>query len=96
MCCSKPDTDDGNIFYATSKISKELPLTKEGDKIKITFSKDEKDVIEIDEFDNYNVGKTVEKKEDSKVKDKKSEDKKQEENKTDKKETTNKVETQEE
>ena len=90
------DTDDGNIFYATSKISKELPLTKEGDKIKITFSKDEKDVIEIDEFDNYNVGKTVEKKEDSKVKDKKSEDKKQEENKTDKKETTNKVETQEE
>ena len=90
------DTDDGNIFYATSKISKELPLTKEGDKIKITFSKDEKDVIEIDEFDNYNIGKTVEKKEDSKVKDKKSEDKKQEENKTDKKETTNKVETQEE
>ena len=90
------DTDDGNIFYATSKISKELPLTKEGDKIKITFSKDEKDVIEIDEFDNYNVGKTVEKKEDSKVKDKKSEDKKQEENKTNKKETTNKVETQEE
>ncbi len=64
------DTDDGNIFYATSKISKELPLTKEGDKIKITFSKDEKDVIEIDEFDNYNIGKTVEKKEDSKVKDK--------------------------
>lgn len=90
------DTDDGNIFYATSKISKELPLTKEGDKIKITFSKDEKDVIEIDEFDNYNVGKTVEKKEDSKANDKKSEDKKQEENKTDKKETTNKVETQEE
>ena len=90
------DTDDGNIFYATSKISKELPLTKEGDKIKITFSKDEKDVIEIDEFDNYNIGKTVEKKEDSKAKDKKSEDKKQEENKTDKKETTNKVETQEE
>ena len=90
------DTDDGNIFYATSKISKELPLTKEGDKIKITFSKDEKDVIEIDEFDNYNIGKTVEKKEDSKAKDKKSEDKKQEENKTNKKETTNKVETQEE
>ena len=85
------DTDDGNIFYATSKISKELPLTKEGDKIKITFSKDEKDVIEIDEFDNYNIGKTVEKKEDSKAKDKKSE-----ENKTNKKETTNKVETQEE
>ena len=90
------DTDDGNIFYATSKISKELPLTKEGDKIKITFSKDEKDVIEIDEFDNYNIGKTVEKKEDSKANDKKSEDKKQEENKTNKKETTNKVETQEE
>lgn len=84
------DTDEGNIFYATSKISKELPLTKEGDKIKITFSKDEKDVIEIDEFDNYNIGKIVEKKEEAKPEDKKSE-----ENKTDKKETTDKVETKE-
>lgn len=84
------DTDEGNVFYATSKISKELPLTKEGDKIKITFSKDEKDVIEIDEFDNYNIGKIVEKKEETKPEDKKSE-----ENKTDKKETTDKVETKE-
>lgn len=84
------DTDEGNIFYATSKISKELPLTKEGDKIKITFSKDEKDVIEIDEFDNYNIGKIVEKKEETKPEDKKSE-----ENKNDKKETTDKVETKE-
>lgn len=99
------DTDEGNIFYATSKISKELPLTKEGDKIKITFSKDEKDVIEIDEFDNYNIGKPAEQKEeakpeDKKSEDKKSEDKKQEENKTEKKETkdkktTDKVETKE-
>ena len=94
------DTDEGNIFYATSKISKELPLTKEGDKIKITFSKDEKDVIEIDEFDNYNIGKPAEQKEEAKPEDKKSEDKKQEENKTDKKETkdketTDKVETKE-
>ena len=64
------DTDEGNIFYATSKISKELPLTKEGDKIKITFSKDEKDVIEIDEFDNYNIGKPVEQKEEDKPEDK--------------------------
>ena len=94
------DTDEGNIFYATSKISKELPLTKEGDKIKITFSKDEKDVIEIDEFDNYNIGKPAEQKEEAKPKDKKSEDKKQEENKSEKKETkdketANKVETKE-
>ena len=84
------DTDEGNIFYATSKISKELPLTKEGDKIKITFSKDEKDVIEIDEFDNYNIGKPVEQKEEAKPEDKKSEDKKQEENKSEKKETKDK------
>lgn len=94
------DTDEGNIFYATSKISKELPLTKEGDKIKITFSKDEKDVIEIDEFDNYNIGKPAEQKEEAKPEDKKSEDKKQEENKSEKKETkdkktTDKVETKE-
>lgn len=84
------DTDEGNIFYATSKISKELPLTKEGDKIKITFSKDEKDVIEIDEFDNYNIGKPAEQKEEAKPEDKKSEDKKQEENKSEKKETKDK------
>lgn len=94
------DIDEGNIFYATSKISKELPLTKEGDKIKITFSKDEKDVIEIDEFDNYNIGKPAEQKEEAKPEDKKSEDKKQEENKSEKKETkdkktTDKVETKE-
>ena len=94
------DTDEGNIFYATSKISKELPLTKEGDKIKITFSKDEKDVIEIDEFDNYNIGKPAEQKEEAKPEDKKSEEKKQEENKSEKKEdkdkkTTDKVETKE-
>ena len=94
------DTDEGNIFYATSKISKELPLTKEGDKIKITFSKDEKDVIEIDEFDNYNIGKPAEQKEEAKPEDKKSEDKKPEENKSEKKETkdkrtTDKVETKE-
>ena len=94
------DTDEGNIFYATSKISKELPLTKEGDKIKITFSKDEKDVIEIDEFDNYNIGKPAEQKEEAKPEDKKSEDKKSEENKSEKKETkdketANKVETKE-
>lgn len=50
------DTDSENIFYSTSKVSKELPLTKEGDKIKITFSKDEKEVIEIDDFENYNIG----------------------------------------
>lgn len=89
------DTDEGNIFYATSKISKELPLTKEGDKIKITFSKDEKDVIEIDEFDNYNIGKPAEQKEEAKPEDKKSEENKTDKKETTDKETSNKVETKE-
>ena len=89
------DTDEGNIFYATSKISKELPLTKEGDKIKITFSKDEKDVIEIDEFDNYNIGKPVEKKEEAKPEDKKSEENTADKKENKDKETTDKVETKE-
>lgn len=89
------DTDEGNIFYATSKISKELPLTKEGDKIKITFSKDEKDVIEIDEFDNYNIGKPVEQKEEAKPEDKKQEENKSEKKETKDKKTTDKVETKE-
>lgn len=89
------DVDEANIFYATSKVSKELPLTKEGDKIKITFSKDEKDVIEIDEFDNYNIGKSVEQKDNSKTENKTKIENKKSENKTDKKETTDKVETKE-
>lgn len=89
------DTDEGNIFYATSKISKELPLTKEGDKIKITFSKDEKDVIEIDEFDNYNIGKPAEQKEEAKPEDKKQEENKSEKKETKDKETANKVEIKE-
>ena len=89
------DTDEGNIFYATSKISKELPLTKEGDRIKITFSKDEKDVIEIDEFDNYNIGKPVEKKEEAKPEDKKSEENTADKKENKDKETTDKVETKE-
>ena len=89
------DTDEGNIFYATSKISKELPLTKEGDKIKITFSKDEKDVIEIDEFDNYNIGKPAEQKEEAKPEDKKQEENKSEKKETKDKKTTDKVETKE-
>ena len=89
------DTDEGNIFYATSKISKELPLTKEGDKIKITFSKDEKDVIEIDEFDNYNIGKPAEQKEEAKPKDKKSEENTADKKENKDKETTDKVETKE-
>lgn len=89
------DTDEGNIFYATSKISKELPLTKEGDKIKITFSKDEKDVIEIDEFDNYNIGKPAEQKEEAKPEDKKSEENTADKKENKDKETTDKVETKE-
>lgn len=89
------DTDEGNIFYATSKLSKELPLTKEGDKIKITFSKDEKDVIEIDEFDNYNIGKPAEQKEEAKPEDKKQEENKSEKKETKDKKTTDKVETKE-
>ena len=89
------DTDEGNIFYATSKISKELPLTKEGDKIKITFSKDEKDVIEIDEFDNYNIGKPAEQKEESKPEDKKSEENAADKKENKDKKTTDKVETKE-
>ncbi|MGL5330331.1 MAG: hypothetical protein ACRDD7_13765 [Peptostreptococcaceae bacterium] len=50
------DTNQNIIFNATSKISTELPLTVVGDKVKISYSKGEKGVVDIVEFDNLNIG----------------------------------------
>ncbi|TQQ85282.1 hypothetical protein EXD82_02480 [Peptacetobacter hominis] len=47
---------ENSIFYCTSKVSPEVTLTKEGDTVKIRYSKSEKGNIEIDEFDNYSIG----------------------------------------
>ncbi|MDR3551982.1 MAG: hypothetical protein P4L75_02555 [Clostridia bacterium] len=44
----------GVIFTATYDISEELALTKEGDKVKITYDKSTKSVIPIATFDNEN------------------------------------------
>ncbi|MGL6106901.1 hypothetical protein [Romboutsia sp.] len=71
-----PDVNGGNTFYyltidskqeiifnATSKVSKELTITAPGDKIKISFEKGEKDIVDIIEFDNLNIGNVTDKKE---------------------------------
>ena len=53
-------TIDGNkvIFNTTSKLSKEITITNVGDKVKISYSKaDDKNFIEIIEFDNLDLGK---------------------------------------
>lgn len=52
------DTKDGLIFNSTSKVSTELPLTVAGDKIKISYQKGEKGIVDIIEFDNININNT--------------------------------------
>lgn len=50
------DTNEKIIFTATSKVSKELPLTQPLDKVKISYQKSDKLVVEIVSFDNLNIG----------------------------------------
>lgn len=49
------DTVEGMIFSATSKVSTEIPLTVAGDKVKVSYQKDAKGLIDIVEFDNLNI-----------------------------------------
>lgn len=50
------NSNENIIFNATSKISTEIPLTNVGDKVKISFQKGEKGLVDIIEFDNLNIG----------------------------------------
>ncbi|MCJ0169335.1 hypothetical protein [Clostridioides difficile] len=56
------DSNKDIIFRATSKVSSELPLTQVGDKVKISYSKEESGVIEMSEFDNLNIANFEDKK----------------------------------
>jgi len=38
-----------------SKVSSELPLTQVGDKVKLSYQKDSKGLVNINEFDNLNI-----------------------------------------
>ena len=49
------DSDTSKIFRATSKTSSELPLTQVGDKVKLSYQKGEKGLVDITEFDNLNI-----------------------------------------
>ncbi len=48
------------IFTASSKVSTELPITMVGDKIKIHYVEGDLEVTSIEEFDNFDIGKTKE------------------------------------
>ena len=49
------DTDKSKIFRATSKISSEIPLTQVEDKVKLSYQKGEKGLVDVTEFDNLNI-----------------------------------------
>ena len=49
------DSDNSKIFRATSKVSSKLPLTQIGDKVKLSYQKGEKGLVDITEFDNLNI-----------------------------------------
>ena len=55
------DSDNSKIFRATSKVSSKLPLTQIGDKVKLSYQKGEKGLVDITEFDNLNIQNFVEK-----------------------------------
>ena len=43
----------GKNFYG--KVSSELPLTQVGDKVKLSYQKEAKGLVDINEFDNLNI-----------------------------------------
>ncbi|MEG2984602.1 MAG: hypothetical protein ACRCYC_05300 [Paraclostridium sp.] len=53
------DTADDSIFVVSSKVSNEVPLSKEGDNVKISYEKGEKGSIDIIEFDNTSMDQKV-------------------------------------
>ncbi|MEG2788361.1 MAG: hypothetical protein RR942_11160 [Romboutsia sp.] len=50
------DSSKDIIFNATSKLSTEIPLTNAGDKVKLSYPKGEKGLVDIVDFDNLNIG----------------------------------------
>ena len=49
------DSDTSKIFNGMSKVSSELPLTQVGDKVKISYQKGAKGLVDMNEFDNLNI-----------------------------------------
>lgn len=49
------DSVKDSIFIVSSKISTEVPITKEGDSVKISYEKDQKGAIDIMDFDNLSI-----------------------------------------
>ncbi len=49
------DSVKDSIFVVSSKVSTEVPITKEGDSVKISYEKDQKGAIDIMDFDNLSI-----------------------------------------
>ena len=49
------DSNKDVIFIVSSKISNEIPITKEGDKVKVIYEKGQKGSIDITEFNNLEI-----------------------------------------
>lgn len=49
------DSETNIIFSATSKVANEIPLTVVGDKVKITYEKGQKGLVDIIEFNNLSI-----------------------------------------
>ncbi|WP_373601456.1 hypothetical protein [Paraclostridium bifermentans] len=49
------DSIKDSIFVVSSKVSTEVPITKEGDSVKISYEKDQKGAIDIMDFDNLSI-----------------------------------------
>lgn len=50
------DSKSDIIFNSTSKVSTEIPLSQVGDKVKVSYQKGEKGLVDIIKFDNLSIG----------------------------------------
>ena len=48
------DNNLDKAYVLTSSISKEIPLTREGDRVKVTVSETDKNILDVIKFDNLN------------------------------------------
>lgn len=48
---------EGKIFIGSSQLSNQLPITRVGDQVEITYDADTEEVIDISSFKNFSIGK---------------------------------------
>lgn len=66
------ENNNNIIFSSTSKVSNELPITQVGDDVKITYQKGEKGIVDLIEFENLTLLKSLDKNNNKKIENTKS------------------------